>query len=83
MCFQYENYWLFFLQKAMEAIGLPVIETFLQFLKNSARAYPKLKIVETTDNNLEINFQNTSCIYYAESIANFILENIKQKKNIF
>ena len=67
----------------LEAIGLPVIETFLQFLKNSARAYPKLKIVETTDNNLEINFQNTSCIYYAESIANFILENIKQKKNIF
>ena len=67
----------------LEAIGLPVIETFLQFLKNYNRAYPKLKIVETTDNNLEINFQNTSCIYYAESIANFILENIKQKKNIF
>ena len=63
----------------LEAIGLPVIETFLQFLKNSARAYPKLKIVETTDNNLEINFQNTSCIYYAESIANFILENSRKK----
>ena len=64
----------------LEAIGLPVIETFLQFLKNYNRAYPKLKIVETTDNNLEINFQNTSCIYYAESIANFILEGFKTEK---
>ena len=61
----------------LEAIGLPFIETFLQFLENSDREYPKLKMVQTTDNNLEVDFQNTNSIYYAE---NFILENIKQKK---
>ena len=67
----------------LEAIGLPFIETFLQFLENSDREYPKLKMVQTTDNNLEVDFQNTNSIYYAENIANFILENIKQKKKIF
>ncbi len=67
----------------LEAIGLNAVAAFLKFLENYDGTYPELKIIQTKENNLEIDFQNTSCISCAENIANFAVEKIYSHKQVF